>query len=538
MKIQNYSFEQLPYSKLFKTYIDNFESLSDFYEVNPFSQASVKDHAAHPNFKGNREASANILEEINRNYKVGEKTFENIDRLRQPDSITVVTGQQLGLYGGAFFTVLKIITAIHLAKNLEDELGRPVIPVFWLADEDHDYEEVRSLSLLRRDDLKKVSLPDVEGNLPPVAKMELPSGLTDIKKEIRNILIDTDFSDDLWDLLDSSYKEAISFEQAFGDLVSQLFSKHGLVLAGSNNEMIKENSKEVLKEAISKAGCMRDELESQTAKISSTFHQQVTLYDSNLFYLNSGNGRVKIKRNGDGWSTETGREWTTQALLEEIDDSPEHFSPNVFLRPIIQDHFLPTLGYVAGPGEVAYYGQMKTYYSCFGQTMPVIFPRISATFIEPPIERIIGELPFDFYEYDKRIEDLESAYVERTEQLDIEAIFSEWKEKVEAVSRNNTEYITEIDSTLKGAAGKATAVYFGELDKLKGKVYRAVKQQDQTQLNRIRKMKANLFPGDALQERTIASIYFMNKYGVDIWDRVLEKLDPGEELQHHKLIYL
>ncbi len=538
MEIKNYSFEQLPYSKLFKTYINDFKSLSDFYQVNPFNPASVKDHANSPNFNGNREISANILEEINHNYKVGKKTFENIDRLKQPDSITVVTGQQLGIYGGALFTVLKIITTIHLAKDLEEELGRPVIPVFWLADEDHDYEEIRSIALLRRDDLKKVSLPDVEGNLPPIAKMDLPSGLKDLREEIRNILIDTDFSDDLWALLDGSYKEGRSFEQAFGDLAGQLFSKHGLVLAGSNNEMIKKNSKEILKEAISKAGCMRDELDRQTAKISSDFHQQVTLYDSNLFYLESGNGRVKIKRNGDGWSTETGREWSTHELLEEIDDSPYHFSPNVFLRPIVQDHFLPTLGYVAGPGELAYYGQMKTYYSCYGQTMPVIFPRFSATFIEPAIDRIIEELPFDFHEYDRRIEDLESAYVERNEQHDIEAIFSEWKEKVEVVSRNKTEYIAAIDSTLEGAAGKATAIYFGELDKLKGKVYRAVKQQDQTQLNRIRKMKANLFPGDTLQERAIASIYFMNKYGVDIWDRVLEKMDSDEELQHHKLIYL
>lgn len=538
MKIKNYSFEQLPYSKLFKTYVEDFQSLSDFYEVDPFRLASVKNHAAHPNFKGNREASAEILEEINRNYKVGGKTFENIERLKQPDSITVVTGQQLGVYGGPLFTVLKIITAIHLSENLEEELGRPVIPVFWLADEDHDYEEIRSISLLRRDDLKKVGLPQVDGHLPSVAKMNLPPGLPDIKKEIRKILIDTDFSDDLWKLLDNSYKEGTTFEQAFGDLVAQLFSGHGLVLAGSNNEMIKKNSKGVLKEAILKAGDMRDALDRQTARISSDFHQQVTLYDSNLFYLDRENGRVKIKRNGDGWSAETGYEWSTNELLEEIDTSPEDFSPNVFLRPIMQDHFLPTLGYVAGPGEIAYYGQMKTYYSCFGQTMPVIFPRLSATFIEPAIERIIGELPFDFHEYDMRIEDLESAYVERTEQHDIEAVFSEWKEKVEDVSKKKTEYIREVDSTLEGAAGKATAVYFGELDKLKGKVYRAVKQQDQTQLNRIRKMKANLFPGDALQERTIASIYFMNKYGVDIWDRVLDNMDADEELQYHKLIYL
>lgn len=537
MKIKDYPFDDLPFTKLFKTYISDFKKLSEFYEADPFDPGAVEAHAGHIKFRGDRHQSAEILDKINRKYRTGEATFDNIGRLKKPDSIAIITGQQLGLYGGPVYTVLKTLTAIHLAGHLESLLSRPVVPVFWLADEDHDYDEVRTLSFLRRDSLEKVELSGTDSNLPPVAKMSLPDELPDIRNRVHETLIETDFSKAMWEILDGCYREGATFEQAFGDLMGELFSQHGLVLAGSNNEMIKNSTKEVLQEGILHADRIREELDQQTGRISGEYHQQVTMYDSNLFYLDGENGRVKISRNGDGWSAGEHR-WDTDKLVEEIEAVPEKFSPNVFLRPILQDYFLPTLGYVAGPGELAYYGQMKTYYACFGQTMPVIFPRLSATLIEPPVERIIGELPFEFHEYDERIEDLESAYVDRTEQVDIEAIFSSWKEQIEELSGPRVDQITEIDPTLEGAAGKAKAVYFGELDKLKGKVYRAVKQQDQTQLNRIRKMKANLFPADNMQERTIAAIYFMNKYGVDIWDRLLEKLEEDGDLQHHKLIYL
>jgi len=210
----------------------------------------------------------------------------------------------------------------------------------------------------------------------------------------------------------------------------------------------------------------------------------------------------------------------------------------VFLRPLLQDNLFPTLGYAAGPGELAYYGQMKQVYNLFESDMPVIFPRLSATFIEPAINRIIDELPFEFSEYSQRIEDLDAAYVDRSEKIDIEDLFSEWKQKVKQIASLKKEKVAEVDQTLNGAAGKATAVYFGELDKLKGKVYRAVKQQDQTQLNRIRKIKQNLYPGGNLQERSVAAIYYMNKFGLGIWDNLLASLDEGETFDQHKLVEL
>ena len=538
MQITNYSFEDLPFSKLFKTYIHNFEEVNKFFETNPFDHKAISQRIDDFGFQGDRKQTASILVALNKQFDVHEAAIRNIERLEKENALVVVTGQQLGVYGGPLYTVLKTISTIHIAKKLEKDYGRPVVPVFWLADEDHDYEEVRKLTILEEDEPKSLSLPPKNNRLPTVADLSLPDEISEMRNQLKESLYDTDFSDDLWELLDECFQDDHSFFEAFGLFISRMFSKHGLVLAGSNHPDVKAATGGYLKTSIEKADKIRDELENKSADLSEDYHQQVTLYDSNLFYLDNETGRTKISRNGDGWKTDGNVEWSTAQLINEIDAHPDRFSPNVFLRPILQDALLPTVGYIAGPGETAYYGQMKSMYRCFDMEMPIIFPRLSATLVEPAIDRILGELPFEFHEYGKRIEDLESDYVDRTDQHDIEAIFEDWQSRVEEISDNKKKDIAEIDPTLEAAAEKATSVYANELNKLKGKVYRSVKKQDQTQLNRIRRIKANLFPGDGLQERTVAGIFFMNKYGVDIWDKLLNTLDSNGDFDHHKLVYL
>ncbi|WP_445665970.1 bacillithiol biosynthesis cysteine-adding enzyme BshC [Fodinibius sp. AD559] len=538
MQVTNYSFEDLPFSKLFKTYVHNFDEVSEFFETNPFDRNAISQKIDEFNFQGNRKQTASILSALNEQFNAHEVAIRNIERLEKENALAVVTGQQLGVYGGPLYTVLKTISTIHIARKLEKEFDRPVIPVFWLADEDHDYDEVRKLTIIEEDKPKTFSLPPKNNHLPTVADLQLPDEISDMRDQLKESLYDTDFSDDLWTLLNRSFQKDHTFFKAFGLFISRLFSKHGLVLAGSNQSDVKGVTGEYLKASIEKADKIRDHLEEKSVDLAEEYHQQVTLYDSNLFYLDDETGRTKISRNNNGWKTDGNIEWSTAQLVDEIEAHPDRFSPNVFLRPVIQDALLPTVGYVAGPGETAYYGQMRSMYRCFDMDMPIIFPRLSATLVEPAINRIIGELPFEFYEYGNRIEDLESDYVDKTDQHDIEGIFEDWQAQVEEISENKKKDVAGIDSTLEAAAEKATSVYINELNKLKGKVYRSVKKQDQTQLDRIRRIKANLFPGDGLQERTIAGIFFMNKYGVDIWDKLLNTLDQDEDFKHHKLVYL
>ncbi|HLR31076.1 MAG TPA: bacillithiol biosynthesis BshC [Fodinibius sp.] len=281
----NCSFQNLPFSKLFTTYTSDFSEVGTFYDYNPFEFQSIRQKAQKVQFTGDRGKIAELLRDFNKPFDLHENARENLDRLQEEDALALVTGQQLGVYGGPLYTMLKAVSAIHLARELEERLGQPVIPVFWLADEDHDYDEVRTLDLLNGGELQHFELPFRVQPLPPIAKLPLPDELDRLRDQVREGMYETDFSDDLWQLLDSCYQPGTTFVRSFGQLISRLFSKHGLLLAGSNHPVIKAQTREVLKGSIREAEAVRSALGRQTGQIKEPFHQQVTLYDSNLFYF-------------------------------------------------------------------------------------------------------------------------------------------------------------------------------------------------------------------------------------------------------------
>lgn len=539
MDITELSFLNLPFNKLFQDYITNPQKLESFFQTNPFSQNELENAFQSFRFTNDREKTIALLKDYNRKFGAGKKTQQSIERLADDGSIAVVTGQQLTLLGGSLFTIYKILSAIHYAQKWEKQFNVPCIPVFWLADEDHDYEEISTLGLPLKDDHKKITLPNESGLEKRVAEIVLNSNFESFKKEVVESQFDTDFSDQLWRKLDSCYKPGKTIGEAFGALVLELFKDYGLILAGSADPSIKQHLTSVLTRSVETVDDQFESLKSKTDElISNGYHGQVHLQHSNLFWIDDKGNRIKLSYENNTWSADgNGTKWTSEELIDEISETPERFSPNVFLRPILQNALLPGFAYIAGPGEISYHAQMKEFYKDFDQTIPVIMPRFSATMLESGIDRIFEKLPFDFSAYNERIEDLESQFIEQSDSPDIESIFDHWKENIDDVSGNPIEEIKNIDPTLEGTSEKAKATFFTELDKLKGKVYRSVKDQEKTQLNRIRKIKTNLFPNGNLQEREVAFIYFMNKYGLDIWDRLLEHLQ-NEEPDTHKIIRL
>lgn len=530
------SFQQLPFSKLFNTYVEDFPKLADSYSVNPFLDDSViarSNNVISPEFKtGFIEA----LKSYHNYLGIEESQKVQLKKFSGEDSLVVVTGQQLGVYGGPLFTVYKTITTILLARKWELKLKKPVIPVFWLADEDHDFEEIASVGIPNYDAFKSISL-DQQGNGHPVSVQEIKSTIKKFIDSVKGELPDTDFSNQLFSELDDFYKEGNTHVQAFAQLMNSWFAKEGLLIVGSNFTPIKKLVSDVFSGSILKANEIQKALELKSKGLESRFHRQVVVGDSNLFYIDSKEGRLKLDKSNGNWKYGD-ITLSEEKLISMIEKNPENYSPNVFLRPILQDKLLPTLGYVAGPGELAYYGQMKDIYPLFDLEMPAIFPRMSVTLVESGIERIMEKLPFDMSSYNLRIEDLEASYIEQSNSKDIEGVFVSWKESINELSEKPNTFIKEIDPTLEGTTGKVVAGFSNEIDKLKGKVYRSIKQQEQTQINRIGKIKSQLFP-DGLQERSVSPIFFMNKYGMDIWIKLLNEFEKEEiDLTNHHIVTL
>ncbi|MEX2463082.1 MAG: bacillithiol biosynthesis cysteine-adding enzyme BshC [Balneolaceae bacterium] len=539
MKIQSVSFQELPFSKLFKDYLSGSENLTSFFEFDPFSEPDYQKRADTIHFTTNRDHVADALLKFNHRFDAQDQTIESIEKLRNGKTVTVVTGQQLILFGGPLFTIYKIITAIVYAKRLEKSLKRPVIPVFWMADEDHDYREAATLNVPQSDDINPLFYESEEPGYKRVSEIGFGTNFNEFKNQLKELLPETDFSNNLWNLMNSCYSDSETFGSAFGKLILKLFGKHGLILAGSNDHDIKKLLQKPLTRSIKKAAEIEKILIDTSKKLlTSGYHNQVTVQNSNLFWIDDKDARKKISFADGEWIVEgSKRKWSSDSLVEEILEQPNRFSPNVFLRPVLQNFLIPVVAYVAGPGEVAYYAQMRAFYEHFRLKMPIILPRFSATLIEGGIDRIIGKLPFKISDYSERIEDLESMYLKRADTPDIEPLFQKWKDSVREVSESGINRVAGIDPTLKKSADKTVTQFFTELDKLKGKVYRSIKEDEKVQLKRIQRIQENLFPGMNLQEREVAFFYFMNKYDVDLWDRLLTQFE-SEDPSTHKLIYV
>jgi len=538
VNLNSIPFSDLPVTKLFNDYISNYSSLNSFFETNPFSDAEIDDRVDAYSFPGDRTFMVQFLKEYNEQFDGGDVVFESIDKLSQENAIAIVTGQQLTIFGGPLFTVYKILTAIVYAKKWKKKYNRPVVPVFWMADEDHDYDEAAAIGIPDRDNLKTLNF-DTEGKGKRVFEIPLGNSIHSFLEDIKQFQPDTDFSDQLWAELESFYHPDATFGEAFGNWILHLFGKHGLILAGSNHPNAKQYLSEHIQTGIKKADQQFESLSVKTDElVDAGYHQQVHLQTSNLFWIDDQGNRQKINEENGTWSADgSDADWTKESLLKEVESNPHRFSPNVFLRPVLQSFLVPSVAYIAGPGEIAYYSQTKEFYRNFGIKQPIIIPRFSATLLESGIDRIFEKLHFNIPDYDQRIEDLEASFIEHTETPDIEKIFGQWRQAVDNLSAPIIRDISEIDPTLKKSSEKAKATFFTELDKLKGKVYRSVKDQEKTQLNRIRKIQANLFPERNLQERKVAFIYIMNKYGPEIWDRFLE-LFANETPDNHKIIRL
>lgn len=523
MKLDEVSFNDLPVNEIFQTYLEDYSRLADFYSQPPEAVSRLNSSEDYNTGKVNRERLTELLRQVNESYGAESKTFERIDQLEDPEAKVIVTGQQMIVFGGPLFLIYKALSVLIWARYVEENTGKPVIPVFWLADEDHDVDEVATIALPNGDKIEQLQLdfdPEVRhsiGSDKPVSE-----AIDSLISKIFEILPETEFSEEIRSLVQSCYDSG-NLKEGFARLIVRLFSKHGLVLAESNNPEIKKELSAPICRAVSRSIEINEELESRSAEVETKFHRQAQVQPSTLFMHDPENGRVRLDRTNGRWSTESGGSWSTEELCELAEKEPWRFSPNVFLRPVLQDWLLPTIGYVAGPGEVAYYAQMGKVYPIFDQNMPAILPRYSATIVEPAIQRIMADLPFEMMDYARRIEDLEKEYLEWSTPDDLDQHFSQWQKKIEQLTKERTEVIKKYDPSLEASAEKMTVNFNKSIEKLHQKLRKSLRNTDEIQIKRTHRIKQALFPDNNMQERQISWLYFANKFGLDFWDELLNE---------------
>jgi bacillithiol synthase len=541
VETQCYPIADLPHTTaLFRDYIDaraakDTAALRRWYPADPFTMDWAR--KGRPALDaGHRGRLAGALKLQAETFGAGEATLANIERLRD-GAAAVVTGQQVGLFGGPLLTMLKAATAIRKAADATRESGREHVPVFWLATEDHDLAEVDQVSLLTKTNVETLKLGLSAARPLPVGGMVLGDDAAVLERASELLG---------WapvcDLLRECYAPEATLAEGFGKLLTRVFAAQGLIVMDAASREFHALGAPVLRYAVEHAEALETALLARSKELEAAdYHAQVLVVagHSLLFLIDAETGaRAPLRRGGgDEWKAGL-QNYSASELLTILDLEPERLSPNALLRPVFQDCILPTAAYVGGPAEIAYFAQSAVVYEqALGRVTPVL-PRLSATLIEPAIAAVMQqhevELPQVFEA--KTAEGL-------AQRLGARAMPIEGKRKLAAVGNAMdaeltalTEYMTAMSADLGRSAGVSASKMRYQMDRLRRMAATFEVQKQAHLLKHATAIVLNLFPEQHPQERLLAGVWFLARYGETLPGLLVEH--AGQECAGHRVIYL
>jgi bacillithiol biosynthesis cysteine-adding enzyme BshC len=509
--------------RLAAEYIANFDVLRPFFAGNPSDdgawQALI---AARTRPDGGGAAIRRIVGAQQRARGAPESAIEAAARLDDPRSVAVVTGQQAGLFGGPLYTLLKAVSAIRLARHVERVFGVPGVPVFWVDSEDHDLDEIRTCGVLDADQaFTTVALTIAAPPGTPAAAVRLGREIEPALDALAAALPETDFTAGVLGDLRRAYANGSGLVTAFATWIEQLLGRHGLVVFDAADPAAKPLAADLFAREIATAGTSTSLARAAGGRLRDAgFHAQVEPPANGVsLFLQDGDRRA-IRTDGD--RLRAGNEALDRtAWLHRLRADAASFSPNVLLRPIVQDRLFPTVCYVAGPNELAYLAQLKPVYAHFGVPMPLVAPRLSATLVDPAVMKFLRRteiaLPTLQPQDESALNRLLGAQLPAAVEQALDAAGDAIRDRMAAVAAA----VADVDPTLTGAAESTRGRMERDLGNLQNKVVQAAKRRHQTLRRQFTRAQSQIFPHGSAQERAIGGICFLNRYGDTLLDRLL-----------------
>jgi bacillithiol biosynthesis cysteine-adding enzyme BshC len=508
-------------------YAFNFSKVDGLYAGNPTDPHAWRDAVARAQrHRRDVRAIADVVRAQQEQRGAPPASRAAAARLADPSTVAVVTGQQAGAFGGPLFTLLKAVTAIQLARRAERDTGAAAVAVFWVDAEDHDWNEVKSCTVLDAEyQVRTVTLADLDGaGELPIAALTLDSGVEQTLDELAGVLPQTEFTAGVIDQLRSSWRPGIGMGRAFATWLEYVLGPFGLVVFESSDPAAKPLVADVFARELSNPGRTASLAAEAGAALASRGHApQVTPQPDSLSLFSLDGGRRPIRRQGDQFLI--GEQVVDARVLQrDAATRPTAFSPNVLLRPIVQDTLFPTICYVAGPSELAYLGQLRGVYAQFGVPMPLMYPRGTATLVDSGAARFLARYDVPFETLQPQDESALNHLLESQLPATVEQSLRDASAQVEASMARVVEALPSLDPTLQGAARTTLGKMEHELRSLHSKVIHAAKRRDETLRRQFTRAQAQAFPHGHPQERTLGCIYFLTKYGPGVVNRLLEDL--------------
>jgi bacillithiol biosynthesis cysteine-adding enzyme BshC len=516
--------------ELFGDYCHEFRRLREFFRYDPHDVT----HAI-GELRGTQQRYLNddqIVELRGYNEKTGcsDETLKNIDKLAEGKTVTVVTGQQPGIFTGPLYTIYKTLTAIKLARYITEQLNVTAVPVFWNASEDHDFDEVRHIEIVNRDH-QVVSLiyepkADIEGK--SIFDVPLESSLDFLVDLLERDTNESEYKSFFVDLLRNSRGRSYSLADWFSRQMHVLFGDYGLVILDAHLAPCRKLARAVIGREIKNPLRSSHLVNAAGERLREMgYHQQIVRKPGDVnFFLYAQGRRNKVRFKDETFVVEhLGLEYTQTELFDMLAEEPERFSPSVVLRPLVQDRILPTVAYVGGPGEIAYFAQMREAYSFFELVMPVIFPRARAVLLEPGVSKILER-------YGLRIEDVRSKRKELLEKIasqrPMRPIVQSCDDKLEAMQMVLDEFrheVSDVEPTLVEPVDKLKRKIGYEMDKLRDKLIQTQRDDMGVIEQQVNKLKNHLFPEGKEQERLLNIYPYLCAHGIQLIPMLERKLD-------------
>jgi bacillithiol biosynthesis cysteine-adding enzyme BshC len=527
-------------SQLLLDYLHQFDRVAAFYTGPPFEAAGYRDVATKLQKScQNRRELVTILRRQNEAFGNAEPTFANIDRLSETRTFAVVTGQQVGLLSGPAFTLYKALTAVRLAQALSEQ-GLPSVPVFWLATEDHDLEEVAQAATFD-EEYALISLGDPGERPAPrssVGAVKLTTGINATLDRLEAALPPGEPREILLRDLRACYQPGATWAQAFGRFMARLFGRWGVVLLDPLDDAVRRLSATAYRQALAQAANLRGQLISRSRElVRAGYHAQAHVAeDSTLVFVTREGNRLPLRqRDGEFFLDDS-----EKISLGELTAQPGSFhlslSSNVLLRPVVQDLLLPTLAYVAGPSELAYLAQAHALYPAFGRPMPVVFPRAGFTLVDRRIQRLLEK-------YKLSVEDVWQGEENVRHKIAATGFAGGWSERFDQSEQEFSQslgrlrqHLETLDPTLLDTLKNVEEKMKYQMERLRGKVSRAALERSELLARHQQFLLRFLLPARSLQERQVSGVYFLGRAGYELLDRILSRIQTDSS-EHQALGY-
>lgn len=532
--------KQLPhFPRLVEDYFNDYGKVAEFYngdfrDIDSFKRQAERVQAR-PLL---REAMAAVLSEQNKSYGCGRETLGHIEKIVRDQAFAVVTGQQVGLFSGPLYTIYKALTAVKLTERLNRRRLGSFVPVFWLASDDHDLAEIDHIALVDKDnrlETVRCPMPSSKARVP-ASSLILPEDVLGCLQQLSNSALDSEFKAEVIGHLSDAYQPGRSFVEAFARWMTRLFKKHGLVFIEAGHPRLKELGSAVFyREIADESPSTRRALSASRRLRNSGYDTQVPLHERilNIFYIDRERRSIRCQ-DGTFDIKELGPPVRKEEILSWAGEKPSFFSPNVLLRPLFQDALLPTVAYVAGPAEIAYFAQLKGVYEEFDLPMPVVYPRKSVTIVEKKVDHILEKFGLEIPQLWRDPAGLTAEITKRNIPESLDRDFRKLLDHIEQDFQSLEREVMGFEPTLKASLELAKGRMTRQLEFVEKKTLRAAKKQNETAIQQLRKAVIHLCPDGKLQERVFNIVPYLIKYGYSL----IEKLGQGidiDELDHQVL---